>query len=194
MARNGTGRLQEKNHNHLGKNLSIIGISVAIAIYLASTGFFERILENTKGMEFLGSFIAGMFYSSLFTTAPATVALGEIAQAESIFLVALLGGFGAVIGDLVIFRFLKTHVADEFLALVEHPRRTRYRKILHMRSVRWLLGLLGALIVASPLPDEIGLTLMGIGSMKAKDLIPLSFMLNGLGILIIGLVARGIGS
>ncbi len=179
--------------NHLIKNLLVITVSMAIAVYLASTGFFERVLLSAQGAEFIGAFIAGMFYSSLFTVAPATVALGEIAQAESVFLVALLGGLGAVIGDLLLFRFLKNHIADEFTALVAHPRNSRYKRILHLRSVRWLFGLLGALIIASPLPDEIGLTLMGIGSMRVKDLIPFSFILNSLGILIIGLVARGIG-
>lgn len=179
--------------NHLTKNLLVIGASVVIAVYLASNGVFERILASTQGMSILGSFIAGMFYSSFFTTAPATVALGEIAQEQSVFLVAFLGGLGAVIGDLVLFRFLKTHVADEFVALLAHPRKTRYRQILRMKSNRWFLGFLGALVIASPLPDELGLTLMGIESMKAKDLIPLSFILNALGILVIGLVARGIG-
>jgi hypothetical protein len=41
---------------------------------------------------------------------------------------------------------------------------------------------LGALIIASPLPDEFGLALMGISRMRALVLMPISFVMNALGI------------
>ena len=58
--------------------------------------------------------------------------------------------------------------------------------------MRWFLMGVGALIIALPLPDEIGLVMMGLSRMKARHLIPISFVLNSLGIALVGLVARAL--
>ena len=42
--------------------------------------------------------------------------------------------------------------------------------------------MLGAAIIASPLPDEIGLSLMGMSKTRVAVLIPVSFAMNALGI------------
>ncbi len=179
--------------SHLAENLLTVFLSVMIAVFLAKSGTFERILTATKELEILGSFIGGVFFTSLFTTAPATVALGEIAQANNVFLVAIFGGAGAVIGDLILFKFLKSHLTDELSHLFSHPKRHRSWKVAHLKIFRWLMIFVGALIIASPFPDEIGLMLIGISNLRLKVLIPISFAFNTIGILIIGLIARGIG-
>jgi len=178
---------------HLFENLLIVAASVIAAIFLAKAGIFETILTQTKELELIGSFIAGLFFTSLFTVAPATVALGEIAQANNIFLVAVLGGAGAVIGDLVLFKFLKSHLTDELVSLFSHPKRKRAVKVFNLKVFHWLMIFLGAVVIASPLPDEIGLMLMGISKLRPSILMPISFVLNSIGILIVGLVARQIG-
>jgi len=61
---------------------------------------------------------------------------------------------------------------------------------LHLRLFRWSMVLFGALVIASPLPDEIGLAMMGLSKVKTLLFIPISFSLNAFGILIIGLIAR----
>ncbi len=132
------------------------------------------------------------FFVSVFTVAPATVVLAEIAQSNSIFLVAFFGGIGALVGDLVIFRFIKDRLADDFLYLIKKSKFGRWVSIFHLRLFRWLVPLVGALIVASPLPDELGLTMMGLSKMRTSLFIPLSFLLNSLGILVIGLIAQSL--
>jgi uncharacterized membrane protein YdjX (TVP38/TMEM64 family) len=44
---------------------------------------------------------------------------------------------------------------------------------------------LGAIIIASPLPDEMGVGLMGISKLKTSQFILLSFVLNAIGIFIV---------
>jgi len=44
--------------------------------------------------------------------------------------------------------------------------------------------------VISPLPDELGLAMMGLSKMKTSLFIPISFILNSLGILAIGLITK----
>jgi hypothetical protein len=46
------------------------------------------------------------------------------------------------------------------------------------------------LIIASPFPDELGLMLMGLSKTNTKVFILLSFVLNFIGILVMGLLLR----
>jgi len=96
------------NHgNNLVRDLGLIVLSILVAVILAKTGALESLITSTQEMRFMGSFIAGILFVSVFTVAPATIALGEIAQSNSVIAVALIGGLGALIGDLLIFRFVK---------------------------------------------------------------------------------------
>lgn len=82
------------------KDLAIIAISVVVAVFLVKTRVIVDILTSSIQLELFGSFVAGIFFTSVFTTAPATVTLGEMARENSVILVAIFGGLGAVAGDL----------------------------------------------------------------------------------------------
>lgn len=181
------------NHkNNLIQDAAIVILSVLIAIVLAKTGVLVDILASSKKLELFGSFIAGMFFTSVFTAAPATVVLAEIAQVNSIFLVALFGGVGALIGDMVIFRFVKNRLSEDILYLLKKSKSERLLSIFRLRLFRWSIAFLGALVIASPLPDELGLMMLGFSKMKTPLFIPISFLFNSLGILVIGLIAKAI--
>ena len=172
------------------KDLAIIAFSVVIAVLIVKTGVLKTILISTQEMRFIGSFVAGMFFVSIFSVAPATVVLAEIAQSNSVFWVAFFGGIGALVGDLIIFRFIKDRFAEDFLQLIKKTRSERLVSIFMLKLFKWLVPFFGALIVASPLPDELGLAMMGLSKMKTSLFIPLSFFLNSLGILIIGIITK----
>ncbi len=181
------------NHkNNLMRDLGIIVLSIVMAVILVKTGAFESLLTSTQGLKFIGSFIAGMFFVSVFTVAPATVALAEIAQSNSVFWVAFVGGIGALAGDLVIFRFIKDRLSEDFLYLIKKSKSERLISVFKLKFFRWLIPFVGALIVASPLPDELGLAMMGLSKMKMSLFIPVSFFLNFLGILAIGFIAKAL--
>mgnify|MGYP001573402360 CR=1 FL=1 len=181
------------NHqNNLIRDLAVVILSIFIAIILAKTGALESLITSTQKIRFLGSFIAGILFVSVFTAAPATVALGEIAQSNSVIVVAILGGLGALIGDLLIFRFVKDKLSEELLGLIKKSKSERLMSISRIKGLRWVVPLIGALIIASPLPDEIGVVMLGLSKMKNSLFIPLSFFLNSIGILIIGLIAKSL--
>ncbi|TSC76452.1 MAG: Uncharacterized protein G01um101431_585 [Parcubacteria group bacterium Gr01-1014_31] len=178
---------------YLLQDLAIIAFSVAVAVALVKTDLLVRLLTQTRELEFVGSFIAGLFFTSVFTTAPAMVTLGEIAQVNTLFGTALLGAAGAVIGDLIIFRFFRDHFAEHLMSVLrERGSSRRVRMLFRVRSFRWLTFLAGGLIIASPLPDELGITLLGFSKMRTSWFIPLSFTFNFLGIVVIGMVARSL--
>jgi len=183
----------ESQKNNLPKDIGIIVLSVIVAIILIKTGASEEILKQTRDLWFLDSFIAGMFFTSVFTTVPAIVALGEITQqSQSALLVAVFGGLGALCGDLIIFRFMRDKFGEDILRLIRNSGNGRLRSIIRLKSFRWLTFFLGALVIASTLPDELGLTMMGFSKTKTSLFIPTSFVLNFLGILVIGLVAKNL--
>lgn len=180
----------EIKKRNLIKNLGIIFLSVLIAIILGETDAFKELLKSAQELRFVGSFIAGVFFISVFTVAPASVVLFEIAQTTPIWEVAIWGGLGAVAGDFIIFRFIKDNFADE---VVNFFRKTRAQKIIgvfKLPGLRWLVPLLGAVIIASPLPDELGLAMMGLSKVKSSTFILISFTLNTLGIFVLTLFTR----
>ncbi|HBH46786.1 MAG: hypothetical protein A2445_02430 [Candidatus Jacksonbacteria bacterium RIFOXYC2_FULL_44_29] len=180
------------NRHHLLLDLGIVAASVIIAVILGLTGVLKDVLFFSQGFSFLGSFVAGIFFTSIFTVAPATVVLGEAAQLNSLLAVAFWGGLGSLLGDLVIFRFIKDRLSEDFLCLLQQSKFEKVRLIFKCRLFKWILPLAGAIIVASPLPDEIGLMLLGLSKTKTWLFIPISFLLNFTGILIIGLIARAV--
>ncbi len=180
------------NQNSLIRDLAIVILSIFIAIILAKTGALERLITSTQEMRFIGSFIAGILFVSVFTAAPATVALGEIAQSNSVITLAIIGGLGALVGDFIIFRFMRDRISQDFSYLIKISKSERLVSIFRLRLFKWLIPFIGALIVASPLPDEVGLAMLGLSRMKTSVFIPLSFLLNSIGILIIGLIAKAL--
>lgn len=181
------------NHqNNLVRDLGVLALSIFVAIALAETGALESLVTSTQEVRFIGSFIAGILFVSVFTAAPATVALGEIAQSNSAVMVAIIGGLGALVGDLIIFRFVRDRVSEDFSYLVKISKSERLVSVFKLKLFRWVVPFAGALIVASPLPDEIGVAMMGLSKIKTSMFIPLSFSLNAVGILIIGLIAQSL--
>ena len=182
----------DDSKNRLTWDLVIIAISVAVGIILIKTEAVRFVLGWAGEARIIASFLGGMFFSSIFTAFPATIALGEIAREYSIFWTAFFGGLGALLGDFLIFRFFRDEVSEALLALFSKPERKRWAHIFRLKIFRWIFPLIGAIIIASPLPDEIGLVIWGATKMPNRYFAPLSFALNSLGILIIGLIARAI--
>lgn len=181
-----------RNRAHIAVDLTAIGISILIAVGLIYTGTLHTLLTSTVESRILGSFIAGLFFTSVFTTAPAIVALGDIALANSIISTALIGAVGAVIGDLILFRFVRDRLAQDLVEVIKTKRHRRLSAILRNRMFRRFSMFLGALVIASPLPDELGLMMMGLPNMPMRYFILISYTMNALGIAIIGLIVKAI--
>ena len=186
-------RSSERASAFLLHDVLIIAASVGVAVVLVQTGFLGELLESVQGFAVLGSFVGGLFFTSVFTTAPALVTLGEIARTHALVPTAFFGALGALVGDLIIFRFIRDRFSGHLLQLVghRHPGR-RLHALLKLRFFRWLSLFVVGLIIASPLPDELGIGLFGFSKIKTSQFVPLSFAFNFIGIVLIGLVARAI--
>ena len=181
------------NRYGIMQEVGIIGLSIFIAALLVKINVSESILIQAKEIGYLGSFIAGIFFTSVFTTAPAIVVLGEIAQINSVILTALFGAIGAVFGDLFILHIIRDRFSKDLADLLLHTGWIRkLRRLAQMKVFRYLNLVIGGLIIASPLPDELGVSLLGFSRIKTKWFALISLIFNFIGILLIGLAARSL--
>lgn len=170
------------------RDIYIIAGSIAFAVYLARADVFEQLLS--AGFAPIEAVIAGFFFTSLLTIAPAGVALVEMAQVAPLLEVALWGAAGAVVGDLVLFFFVRDAISEDVMSLLRGRWGKKLKALAHTPFLSWAVPVMGALAIASPLPDEIGIAMLGLSKTDLRFLIPVSYAMNFLGILLIGLVVQ----
>jgi len=180
--------MYEQFHNIM-RDIAVVLFSVIIAIILVKTGALLGLLQSIGGAGYLVSFLGGIFFVSVFTVAPALVVLVETAQTGSPLAVAFFGGLGALLGDLLIFRFVRDSLSRSLLDIIL-KRENRITAFFRIKFFRIFGPLIGAFFIISPFPDEIGLMLMGVSDIDMRIFIPLTFFLNFIGILILGLFAN----
>jgi uncharacterized membrane protein YdjX (TVP38/TMEM64 family) len=152
----------------------------------------QDFVSSLDRLEYLGVFIAGMFFTFGFTT-PLAMGFFIVLNPINPFLVAIIGGLGAVIGDFTIFSLIRFSFMDEFKRL-EKTRLisaiTREMKMHLSHRIRlYILYALAGLIIASPLPDEAGVIMLaGLTNIKSRVIILISFIFNSLGIFVMTLI------
>lgn len=174
-------RRTQQARRELIKDLILIGIGVCIAFALVTTGVLDTIV-GILGNGAFSSFIAGIFFTSAFTIAPASLALAHISLETPVHIVALWGALGALCGDLILFFFIRDKFTDDLKRSFKPSFAKHIMSSFHFGFLKWLSPILGAVIIASPLPDEFGLALMGASKMRIAVFVPLAFCMNFIGI------------
>lgn len=167
---------------HLQIDLAVLAGGILVAILLVRAGTFAHLLTLTQGFQMLGAFIAGIFFTSTFTVALSAIAFVEIGSTANIFLVALIGALGGVFGDMLLFLFIRDTLTEDLKTVIKASSYKRLLAYFHGGFLKWIASILGALVIASPLPDELGLTILGISKTRSVYMIPLSFTMNFFGI------------
>jgi len=174
------------------RDLILIGLSLIFGIILLKTGLVKHALLQSEQLEILGIFIAGVLFTSIFTTIPAIIALGELSTRVPLPILVVVGGIGALFGDYIIFMLFRDNIAEDFKYMFSLSTRKRWAHIFRSRLFKAFLTLIGGVIIASPLPDELGLALMGITKTNTFTFAIISLVCNCAGILVIGLIARSL--
>lgn len=172
------------------KNTFLLLLSLAVFFWLARTPIVESIIKEIGALGYLGAFITGIFFVSTFTVAPAAVVLFHLADTLHPVEVALLAGLGAMVGDYIIFRFMKDKVFEELLPLFRKLHSPKIKILFKSPYFAWFLPVAGAFVIASPLPDEAGVSMLGLSNIKRWQFFLLAFVLNVVGIFLIVSAAR----
>ncbi len=168
------------------QNLTLALVGIFIALMLSSIENFHSFLLHLGGFGYFGAFIAGMLFVSTFTVATSILVLLVLAETLSPIEIGLIAGLGAVAGDLIILRLIKDNLAKEIEQIYNHvDRKNHLKKVFYSKYFNWMLPVIGAIIIASPFPDEMGISLMGISKMSSTKFILLSYLLNSVGIFLV---------
>lgn len=160
--------------------------SITLTIILYWQGVIDWVVFALGPLGYLGAFFAGMFFSTSFGGPAGTLFLFDLGGILNPYLIALIGGLGAMCTDLLIYRLIKDSLFQEIkigLAFILSPQnRERLELMSRKRFFLWGVPFLASFFIASPLPDEIGVSLFSLINFKPKYLSLITFTLNTLGI------------
>lgn len=160
-------------------------LSISMAWYLVKGPLLKDLLIAVSPFKFLSEFIAGMLYAS-FLTSPISIAIiAVLAKGSNPILVAMVAGLGAAFSDFLIVRFFRDHLSQDINFVSRGLHLKKINDFLTKWKMDFIIPLTGAIIVASPLPDEMGLVMLGVSKLKYSHLAILTYILNTAGILII---------
>ena len=169
---------------HKFLQIIVILVSILVAIFIFRSDFVENTISNIGDFGFLGIFVAGIFYAYSFTVAPALAALILFAKSFNPLLVSLLGALGATVGNYLLFHLIRDELPEEAEKLMKELEKEE-SIVLKKLKYHWILPLTVAIIFVSPLPDELGVSLLGTAKFNPIKFILLVFFLHFIGLLAI---------
>lgn len=166
-------------------------LTFAAAYLLFRSRNLQPFQNTLSSLGYIGTFLAGIFFTYGFTAAPATAILLVLAKGQNILLAGIIAGFGALVGDLIIFKFVRHSFTDE----IEKIRKERIFRYIKSKIPffirRYLLPVFAGFVIASPLPDEIGVSLLAASTrISTKIFSILSYALNTAGIFVILIIGN----
>ncbi len=161
----------------IGLGLFLIGmVATVIALQIPA---LSQAIKDLEHAGYFGAIVVGIMYAISLTSATATLVFAQIPDSLNPIMIAVAGGFGAMLYDISIFSLTRR---TSFRERVAHWSEALTH---HEKLPRWLSITIGAIIIASPLPDELGATFFGTSNLPFRPFLALSFSLNVAGILFV---------
>lgn len=164
----------------------VLLLSIFVSVILLTSTEFHNYINNLNSLGYLGIFIAGAFFSSIITTVPATAALFLFGGSYNPLAVGLIGAAGATTIDLLLFSIIKHRISHHYgwfdrvkLWLAERKFVNWIRK---HPTLKYFIPICGCLVIASPLPDELGIAMLGASKYDNKKFFAIAFVMNMVGI------------
>ena len=173
--------------------LILLLMTFILAYLIFSRRTYLPFQNSLLQLGYFGTFIIGMLFAYGFTAAPATAILLILSKEQNLLVAGIIAGFGALLADLLIFKFIRSSFRDEINILSKEKIVQKFTNHTHSSFKKYLLPIFAGFIIASPLPDEIGVTLLAsVSSISPKIFSILSYTLNTSGILIILVIGSGL--
>lgn len=174
------------------KNTFFLALGLVAFFFLASVPQVDSFIKGLGTLGVLGALIVGFFFVLTYTAVPAAFVLFELAKYNNPLEIALIAAVGSMLGDYVIFRFVRDRVMDELKPYLARIGTPKLKHLFLTPYFAWLLPVSGALIIASPLPDEVGVGLIGASKLSNTHFLIFAYILNVVGIFFVVLLARSI--
>ena len=171
-------------------------ILLILTFILAYVLFAGRDLEGFRqvisGLGYFSTYLAGIFFAYGFTAAPATAVLLILSKDQNIFIAGFTAGLGALTADLIIFKLIRHSFMDEIKKLSLEEWFIFIKDKIHPTVKKYFLPILAGFMIASPLPDEIGVALIASTQISNRLFYFLSYTLNTAGIFVVLLIGKGL--
>lgn len=172
------------------KKIAPLLLGIAVAGILSQIETVEVWLLQLDKLSFGGALLAGFIYTFSFTAALGVLVMVNLSITLPPLLIALIAALGTALGDYIIFSLVKRGVVEQIKYDYQQIKEEIIIKLHPHRYVRWLLVAIGLIIIASPIPDEIGVGLLGLARIKNSYFIGLTYILNFIGIYLLLSLAR----
>lgn len=168
--------------------IALLLIMAFLAYGMFQDAGVQSYFHKLGDLGYLSAFVGGMLFAFGFGAPFGVAILATIANDVNVFLAAVIGGFGALLSDYIIFRFIRVTFADEIQRFRNSKAFNLFNGMLMRRvppKVSFYITVgIGGLVIASPLPDELGVAILaGITTVRERTFAVISFALNTLGIL-----------
>jgi uncharacterized membrane protein YdjX (TVP38/TMEM64 family) len=161
-------------------------VVIALAYFIFRQPAVQDVILNLNKFSYLGFFIAGFLFVFGFS-APFSIGFFVIAQPSNIILATIIGGLGAVIGDVILFKTVQFSFAEEFKELKRKKIVKKIEKIInknkHVIVRHYLLYIFLGLMIVAPVSDELGISILaGLTTIKISTLIAIGLIAQSVAI------------
>ena len=174
------------------KNLLVLILGIFLGVFLFNFEPFHKLLLGLGTYGYISAFVAGLLYDSTITVSTSIVILLVLAENLSKLEIALIAGLGAVIGDYLVFKFVKNSLLEEFRFIIEsfedgigRKRVHTLKHLIHSKYFNWMMPVVAAILIGTPFPNELAWGLMGTTKIKTYQVLLVSFTFNFAGIVLI---------
>ena len=168
-------------------------VSVIVVYFFFSGLLYEPLHNALVFLGYFGTFLAGLLYPYSFTTAAGTAILLILAKEQNLFLAGIIAAVGALISDIIIFLFVKYTFSDEVQKLSKETAIQTLNRLIPDSIRSYLLATFASILIAAPLPTEIGIMLMtSVKKMSAKKFVIIVCILHVSAIFVILLIGNKI--
>lgn|SRR3990167_5995953 len=177
------------------KNLSLLTFGLIVGILLYRSEAFKEALVGLGSFSYVSALLAGVLYDTTFTVSTSIAILLVLVKTMSYVPLIILSTIGAVIGDYLVFKFVKDGLMRELVPVeaafekeVGHRRVHYFKHLFHSRYFHWTLPVVAVIMIGTPLPNELGIGLLGASGVKTKNLLIISLIFNfiGLNLILLG--------
>jgi len=171
-------------------NFTLFILTFILAFMILKSEDFGDISKAIVSMGYAGTFLAGTLYTYSFSTAPAAVFLLILAGSQNIFLATIIGSVGAMLGDLLIFNYIKHDLKSEIKEFSKFSIIKKLNENTPKKLKNLVLTSLGVFFIVAPFPDELGIFFLENTKILRKKFAVISFMSNFIGIFLLLFIGK----
>ena len=170
--------------------LVMLALVTVVAFALFRDDGVQSFFHELGDMEYLSAFFGGMLFAFGFGAPFGVAILLTISGDVNLLAAGVIAGTGALVSDLLLFKFVRMTFQDEIDRLLGSKAFAMLDGLMRRRlppRVAFYISLgVAGLVISSPLPDEFGVVLMaGLTKVSMKVFAAMCFALNTAGILVV---------